>query len=71
MDITKILVGEPGWGFLLEAAIRAICVYAMLLVVMRLIGKRMAGQMSRTEIAVIVTLGAAVGAPCRRRTAGC
>ena len=38
-------------------------IYLVLMIAMRLMGKRVAAQMSVSELAVIVTLGAAVGVP--------
>src|SRR2546430_9501431 len=49
--------------FLLEVVVRAVFVYVILLVAIRLMGKRVAGQLSLSELAVIVTLGAAIGVP--------
>src|SRR4051812_50123663 len=60
-DFHRFLIGEaPGW-FLIEIAIRMALIYLILMVAMRLMGKRLAGQMSLSEMAVIVTLGAAGG----------
>ena len=62
-DFHRLLIGQtPGW-FLIEIAIRMVLIYLMLMLAMRLMGKRVAAQMSLSEIAVIVTLGAAVGVP--------
>src|SRR5215210_2482463 len=62
-DFHRLLIGQtPGW-FLIEIAVRMVLIYLMLMVAMRLMGKRVAAQMSLSEIAVIVTLGAAVGVP--------
>jgi len=63
-DFKRLLVGEETpWWFLLEVACRISLIYFILIVTMRLMGKRMAAQMSVSEIAIIVTLGAAVGMP--------
>src|SRR4051812_14086516 len=62
-DLYRIFIGQsPGW-FMLEVILRIVLIYALLLVAMRLMGKRVAAQMSVSELAVIVTLGAAVGVP--------
>jgi len=47
--------------FLIEATLRIALVYAILLVAMRLMGKRMASQTTRNELAALVSLAAAVG----------
>jgi uncharacterized membrane protein YcaP (DUF421 family) len=62
-DYLRILMGEMPWPFLLEATIRLIVLYLLLLTGLRLMGKRMAGQLSRTELAALVSLAAAVGTP--------
>jgi len=45
-------------------------IYALLLVIMRLMGKRVASQLSISELAVVVTLGAAVGVPMQVQDRG-
>jgi uncharacterized membrane protein YcaP (DUF421 family) len=62
-DYLRILMGDVPWSFLLEAAIRLIILYVLLLTGLRLMGKRMAGQLSRTELAALVSLAAAIGIP--------
>lgn len=62
-DYLRILMGDAPWSFLLEASIRLVLMYLVLLVGLRLMGKRMAGQLSRTELAALVSLAAAIGIP--------
>jgi uncharacterized membrane protein YcaP (DUF421 family) len=62
-DYLRILMGEVPWPFLAEATIRLVVLYLLLLTGLRLMGKRMAGQLSRTELAALVSLAAAVGTP--------
>src|SRR3954470_11540279 len=63
LDPERWLLGEsPGW-FVGEVVMRAVLIYVVLLLILRMLGKRTAGQMSITELAVVVTLGAAVGVP--------
>ena len=59
----RILLGEVPWSFLLEVALRILFLYGFILVSMRLMGKRMAGQLSRNEMAALVSLAATVGVP--------
>jgi uncharacterized membrane protein YcaP (DUF421 family) len=61
--IERILIGDGPWAFLIEVLPRAIVMYALLLISMRLMGKRVAAQLSITELAVILMLGAAIGVP--------
>jgi uncharacterized membrane protein YcaP (DUF421 family) len=62
-DWRRIIIGQAPAAFVLETALRALLIYVVLLVAMRLMGKRTAAQLSLTELAVVVTLGAAVGVP--------
>lgn len=62
-DYLRILMGDVPWSFLLEASLRLVVLYVILLTGLRLMGKRMAGQLSRTELAGLVTLAAAIGIP--------
>lgn len=59
-DIHRILFGDAPTVFLLEVFIRTIITYFILLTVTRWLGKRMTGQLSITEMAVMLTLGAIV-----------
>jgi uncharacterized membrane protein YcaP (DUF421 family) len=59
-DIHRILFGEAPPIFLLEVFIRTVIVYIFLLFVVRWLGKRMSGQLSIMEMAVMLTLGAIV-----------
>ena len=62
-DWHRLLVGQAPWAFLVEVLARAVVTYVILLVAMRLMGKRVAGQMSALELTIVVTLGAAIGVP--------
>ncbi|RZK61479.1 MAG: DUF421 domain-containing protein [Hymenobacter sp.] len=62
-DYLRILMGDTPWSFLLEASIRLVLMYLLLLLGLRLMGKRMAGQLSRTELTALVSLAAAIGIP--------
>jgi uncharacterized membrane protein YcaP (DUF421 family) len=59
-DWMRILFGEAPPEFLLEVLIRTSVVFLALLIIVRLMGKRMGGQLSIAEMAVTVTLGAIV-----------
>ena len=62
-DYMRILMGDVPWSFLLEASLRLVILYIILLAGLRLMGKRMAGQLSRTELAALVALAAGIGIP--------
>jgi uncharacterized membrane protein YcaP (DUF421 family) len=61
-DLSRILLGNVAWPFLIEALARIVFVYLLLLLAMRLMGKRMASTLSRNELAALVSLAAATGA---------
>lgn len=62
-DISRILLGEVPAEFYIELVIRALFIYFILIVSMRLMGKRMSSQLGRNELAALVSLAAAVGVP--------
>ncbi|MBS9523014.1 DUF421 domain-containing protein [Litoribacter ruber] len=62
-DWHRIWVGDVPTMFLVEVLIRSIIVFATLLFTLRIMGKRMGGQLSLSEMAVMVTLGALVAVP--------
>jgi uncharacterized membrane protein YcaP (DUF421 family) len=59
----RILIGEVPLGFLLEAIIRVGFIYVLLVLAMRVLGKKMASQFTLNEMAALVSLAAAVGVP--------
>ncbi len=60
LDLHRILFGQEPPYFLIEVLIRALLTYIILLVIVRWLGKRMSGQLSILEMAVMLTLGAIV-----------
>jgi uncharacterized membrane protein YcaP (DUF421 family) len=62
-DLHRILVGDVPASFYLELVFRAAFIYLLLMVCMRLLGRRMASQLSMTEMTALVSLAAAVGIP--------
>jgi uncharacterized membrane protein YcaP (DUF421 family) len=62
-DWHRILIGSAPTTFLLEVLIRTVVMYLVLLVILRLMGKRMGGQLTISELAVMVTLGAIICVP--------
>lgn len=59
-DWTRILLGEAPAAFLVEVFIRSLLTYIILLVVLKLLGKRMSGKLTHTEMAVTLMFGAVV-----------
>jgi len=59
-DIYRILFGDATAVFLPEVVLRTLFIYLALLLTVRLMGKRMTGQLTISEMAVMLTLGAIV-----------
>ncbi|WP_407431324.1 DUF421 domain-containing protein [Arcticibacter sp.] len=70
IDWTKLLMGEEDWVFLVEIAARTLAMYVIILVGLRLLGKRGVGQLSVFELVVIISLGSAAGDPMFYREVG-
>lgn len=62
-DWYRIFLGEVPWAFLIEAIFRTAFVFLILIISMRLLGKRMAGQLNKNEMIALSTLAAAIGVP--------
>jgi uncharacterized membrane protein YcaP (DUF421 family) len=62
-DWQRILLGNAPWEFMAEVFIRTVIIYLVLVVIMRLLGKRMNAQLTITELAVMITLGGIVSVP--------
>lgn len=62
-DWQRIFLGDVPGGFYLEVVLRISVIYLILMVSMRLMGKRMASQLSRSEMIAMVSLAAAIGVP--------
>jgi uncharacterized membrane protein YcaP (DUF421 family) len=62
-DIKRILFGLAPPVFLIEVFIRTLIIFALCLVVVKWLGKRMSGQMSVTEMTIMIIIGAIVSVP--------
>lgn len=62
-DIHRLLFGQAPIAFMIEVGVRSVITYVILLIATRLMGKRVAGQMTVLELTIVVTLGAAIGVP--------
>jgi len=62
-DWYRLIFGNAPMAFMLEVLVRTIIVYLALVMVMRLLGKRMSGQLTILEFAVMVLMGAVVAVP--------
>jgi uncharacterized membrane protein YcaP (DUF421 family) len=59
-DWHRLFIGEAPLEFMLEVVLRTIIIYLVLLVTMRLLGKRMNAQLNVTELSLMLMLGGVV-----------
>ncbi|MBK1438494.1 DUF421 domain-containing protein [Parapedobacter sp. ISTM3] len=69
-DLPRILFGEVPGIFYVEVIFRIAIIYLVLMGSMRLMGKRMASQIGRNEMAAMVSLAAAIGVPLQDPSRG-
>src|SRR4028118_1918930 len=69
-DWQRILFGEAPPAYLLEVVVRVAIIYILVLLAMRLLGKRMTAKVSRSELVARVSIAAAVGLPIQRPNRG-
>lgn len=62
-DWQMLLLGEEAWSFLLETIFRTAFMFLVILLSLRLLGKRGIKQLSVFELGVIIGLGSAAGDP--------
>lgn len=62
-DWQRLLIGNNPWEFMIEVLLRTLLIYILLIVVLRLLGKRMSAQLSISEMSVMITLGAIIAVP--------
>lgn len=60
LDFKRWFLGQAPPEFIIEVLIRTLLIYLLLILAARLMGKRMKGQVTLTESAVMITLGAIV-----------
>ena len=62
-DWKMLLLGSEDWNFLTETAFRTLVMFIVILLSLRLLGKRGIKQLSVFELGVIIGLGSAAGDP--------
>jgi uncharacterized membrane protein YcaP (DUF421 family) len=62
-DWARIFTGDVPPAFYGELVFRAVYLFLLLILCMRVLGKRMAAQLSRNDLAAMVSLAAAIGVP--------
>jgi uncharacterized membrane protein YcaP (DUF421 family) len=60
-DLERISFGETSPIFLIEVALRMLILYAVLLIALRAMGRRMSSQLTRNELLALISLAAGVG----------
>ncbi|HEX7016482.1 MAG TPA: YetF domain-containing protein [Cyclobacteriaceae bacterium] len=70
MDLQSLLFGKEEWQFLLNAFVRTVIMFIVILVGLRIMGKRGIHQLSVFELGVIIGLGSAAGDPMLYRDVG-
>jgi uncharacterized membrane protein YcaP (DUF421 family) len=66
----RILIGSAPFAFALEVFLRTVVVYLFLIGAVRLLGKRMSGQLTNLELGVMLALGAIVSVPMQAAERG-
>jgi uncharacterized membrane protein YcaP (DUF421 family) len=62
-DWVRVLLGNMPPEFLIEVLIRVAFIYVLVIFCIRLMGKRMASQLSRNELVAVSSLAASIGIP--------
>src|ERR1700709_978220 len=62
-DWSRILFGDVPPEFFIEVLIRVTFIYLLIIFSIRMMGKRMASQLSRNELVAISSLAASIGIP--------
>jgi uncharacterized membrane protein YcaP (DUF421 family) len=60
-DLGRLVRGDTPWTFSLEVIVRIIVLYGILLIALRIMGRRMSTQLTRNELLALVCLAAAIG----------
>jgi Predicted membrane protein len=62
-DLNRILQGQVPMSFYIEIIIRAVVLYLVVMIALRLMAKRMTLNLNRTELGALSTVAAAIGVP--------
>ncbi|RYY10916.1 MAG: DUF421 domain-containing protein, partial [Cytophagaceae bacterium] len=69
-DWQRWLFGDAPPAFMGEVLLRALFMFAVMVVLMRLMGRRMKGEISIAELGVVLTFGAIIGGTMHQPKAG-
>ena len=70
IDWHQFLLGNESWVFLKETALRTVIMFVVIVISLRLLGKRGVKQLSIFELVVIIGLGSAAGDPMLYKDVG-
>ena len=70
IDWHQFLLGNESWAFLKETALRTVIMFVVIVISLRLLGKRGVKQLSIFELVVIIGLGSAAGDPMLYKDVG-
>src|SRR4051812_37468641 len=62
-DWQRIILGEAPPEFLIELILRAVIIFFLIIVSLRLMGKRMSAQLTRIESTALFVVAGAIGVP--------
>jgi len=62
-DLTRILLGDTPPIFLLEVVARALIFFVLIILAMRLLGRRVASQYTLIELSAVIALAGTIGVP--------
>jgi uncharacterized membrane protein YcaP (DUF421 family) len=62
-DWQRMFIGDLSWGFALEIVLRSSIMYVYTFIMVRVMGKRTAQQLTPFEFLIVISLGSAVGDP--------
>lgn len=62
-EITRILVADTPWHFLLEVILRSAFMFIFALFIMRFLGRRAIHELTSFDLLLIIALGSAMGDP--------
>jgi uncharacterized membrane protein YcaP (DUF421 family) len=62
-DWKQLLMGDQNWNFLIETVFRSFIMFMIIVISLRILGKRGVKQLSVFELVVIIGLGSAAGDP--------
>lgn len=63
LDWQAILISDFSWAHALEIVVRTLLMFTMVIVILRMSGKKGVRQLSLFEVAIIIALGSAAGDP--------